>query len=561
MKNQSINLNITIGVILFVVASVYYSPDAYIGAQVVGIILYLSAASCLVGAMQLAYANIKVKMIERKANKDTGQHGRAHWPLPKELQKHGLYDPGNGGVPLCAYKGAPVFSSFTHRLSLGGAGTHKTTGLIIPELCHMGATGDITESRSAIIADLKTVLYAQTAQLREEQYGDTVLALDPAGTTGAKTVRFNPLSPLVDMYHSDNLMHRKLFVSDAAEMAEQLIPDPPGGPDKNQFFRLGARKLIRFLIVIFVVCDPENATLPNIARTLMNHAELERLLKYGCGLDVLDGAIADLAKDLLHTMATSKEHFGDFREQCSQAVAPYQYPSPLADSVSCSDFDWKILKENNTFIYIISDPSNQKAFAPWIGLMFHSAIKALIRCQNTVPVTLIMDEGTGYPVQMLPNVLAQLREYGIRLDFSAQSEIEIERTLGPHMLRLLEDNCDVHQYLGPAGTLSLAEKLSKRLGNKTDREYSYNFTGERQAPDASRGLRQFGTPILPPDEIMILDPRKQITFMRKHEMRGIVSDTMTYNQVRQWYEWLNDNPLYKSKLKPDFKYNIRYRSK
>ena len=560
MTNDSASLHFVLAVLVAAFAWVLYSPDAYIGTKLLLAILALSALGAIIVGTKLAIANIRTYRMERAANKNTGQHGTADWPSAATMTKHGLYDPANG-IPICAYEGAPIFSGFTHRLSLGGAGTSKTTGLIVPELCHMGASSDPTLPRSAIVADLKSVLVAMTAQMRETVFGDTVILLDPAGTTGRPSARFNPLQPLMDMFNSANAMLRKLFVSDVAEFVEQLLSDPPGGLDKNKFFLLGARKLMRFVTLVLSVCFPQLATLPHIARTLMNQDELERLLAFGTTVDDLDGAIADLANDLLQTLKTSSDHFGDFREQCSQALAPYMAPSPLADAVSATDFDWKILKETNAIVYIVSDPSNQKVFAPWTGLMFHSAMRALIRCQNTVPVALIMDEGTGYPVQMLPNVLAQLREYGLRLDFSAQSEVEIERTMGRHMLPVLEDNCSIHQYLGPAGSLSLARKISERLGNKTEHEISYSISGTRQRRDVSQSVRQFGVPLLRPDEIMALDAKKQIVFIRDHGLRGFVGDTLTYNQVPQWWQWLDNNPFYGSKLPPDFRYDINYRRK
>lgn len=212
----------------------------------------------------------------------------------------------------------------------------------------------------------------------------------------------------------DDLAHSPQdAIADARSLAMQLHGEPPGG-SREPFWPLGTRKLLGFLIVaLCTLRAAEEATLPRALEVLSDEDQFMRLLAEAKASAQLGGELASLAANILSTFELNPKHFESFREGAIQSLMPFGASGRLALSVSACDFRFADLKRGKTTIFVVCDPSRMDVFAPWLGLMVWAALKELVRENNAVPVCLLLDEFTNYPLRGLPEALTGLAAYGI----------------------------------------------------------------------------------------------------------------------------------------------------
>ena len=229
----------------------------------------------------------------------------------------------------------------SHLLTIAPARQGKGTCVVIPNLLHYAG--------SVFVTDPKGELAAVTANHRRERFGHKIFFLNPWHLHGLSQSRFNPLTPLIEMF-ADPLRHHEL--GDAVRgLALLLIPEPVGG-DKNQYFRDAARNLLEGLILYFVTRGrPIRCTLPQLWRLVKSTDMLEMAFRDMAESDALDGIVAAYGQEFLHQFKSSGGQFSDFRTTVSNALQIFRPGGPLAEAVSHTDFSFDDLKAEDTTVY------------------------------------------------------------------------------------------------------------------------------------------------------------------------------------------------------------------
>ena len=366
-----------------------------------------------------------------------------------------------------------------------------------------------------------------------------MLALDPAHLSGEANARYNPLQIVLD-----DLAHAPLdAIADARSMAMQLHGDPPGG-SREPFWPQGTRKMLGFLIVALCALRPETeATLPRALDVLSDEEQFLRLLEDARASPLLGGELASLAANILATFELNPKHFESFREGAIQSLTPFGASGRLAPQVSACDFRFTDLKREKTTVFVVCDPSRMDVFAPWLGLMVWAALKELVRAGNAVPVTLLLDEFTGYPLRGLPEALTGLAAYGIHCCLIVQELEEIARQYGREALATVLSQCDVKQFFGVA-SFETASMVSRMLGQHLTPTESF---GMGAAPGETPSLSLGRTPrdLMRPDEIRQMPVDEQILFIRN--LKPARALKLGYHEVAPWRSQVQPNPFFGGK--------------
>lgn len=73
---------------------------------------------------------------KRQSRRPAPGVGDAGFETEEAMERAGLFDPNNGGVPIGKINGRPFFYDFTHALVNAPAGTQKTVAAVIPSIVH-----------------------------------------------------------------------------------------------------------------------------------------------------------------------------------------------------------------------------------------------------------------------------------------------------------------------------------------------------------------------------------------------------------------------------------------
>jgi type IV secretion system protein VirD4 len=486
-------------------------------------------------------------LLRRSAYAPSLLKGSASWATSKEIKAAWLYEPS--GVFLgCDLDGKPIFfDGETHGLTLAPAGSGKTVSFTIPALCHVPLP--------IVVFDFKGTVACMTKHLRITHHKQDVYCVNPAHLYEdrlGKPARYNPVQILLDSWTNPN--GHKDLVADAQDMALQLYPDP-ASQGENQYWRQGSRKILVFLLVYLVTLKGRDyATLSHVLRLLRNVSQLKEACYIASCSDVLDGELADMATDLLSKLeANDTRQVDSFLEGAIQSLLAFAPSGWLTESTSTCDFRFKDLKDKPATVYLIADPTKMKVFAPWLGLMGWAAITELTRCQNTTPVFLLLDEATNFKIANISNALTGLREFGIRVWFVIQELEEYSKVYGREALETLLSQTEVKQIFGVTGAKT-CELVSRMLGEHTVKSPSFNL-GHYTTDPVQHSVGEHARRLLNPDEVRRFSDT--ILFIRNHSPIHAVK--VGYHEVNPWMKWVDENPLFGSKLKGTIKVWLRCR--
>lgn len=497
-------------------------------------------------AISLLLVRLHNFLIRREAMRATTQKGSASWASTKDIKRAGLYD--TSGLFLgCDTTGRPLFfAGETHGLTLAPAGSGKTVAFAVPALCH--------SPLPMIVSDFKGTLSVMTKSLRKKQHKQEIYCVNPAHLYTEQLgipARYNPMIILLNDWL--NTERNKDLIADTQSMALQLYPEPTG-IGENTFWRNGSRKILVFVLVFLITYHgAEKASLSEALRLLRNVKDLIEACKLTMDSPILQGELADMAADLHYKLISSDTRQVDsFLEGAVQALAPFSASGWLAESTSACDFRFRDLKEHPATVYLIADPSKQKVFSPWLGLMGWAAMTELTRCQNNKPVLFLLDEATNFRIESLSNSLTGLREFGIRVWFVIQELEEYARVYGREALETMLSQTEVKQIFGASGAKT-SELISRMLGEQTVKSVNFNF-GRTLDDPITRSVGEHARRILTPDEVRQF--ADTILFIRN--LPPIHAVKTGYHEVKPWSDWVAENPLFGSKLKGKTKVWLKY---
>ncbi|WP_322995435.1 type IV secretory system conjugative DNA transfer family protein [Castellaniella sp.] len=218
----------------------------------------------------------------------------------------------------------------------------KGAGQIIPTL--------LLEKCSMIVIDPKGEAARATASHREK-FGP-VHIIDPFGSTGQVSARYNPLSALCAS---------ATMVEDAFEMAEAIVPADEGD---NRHYSEGARDLIRSIILHICVSYPDGERHLLTLRRILNSGEGLRQTLNEMSLSSLDAIngparqqLAREAKEASGMLSTAGRNTG------------WLDSVVVSSSLEKSDFCFADLKNETATVFFVVPPTKIESFARWLRLI------------------------------------------------------------------------------------------------------------------------------------------------------------------------------------------------
>jgi type IV secretion system protein VirD4 len=497
------------------------------------------------------HAQVRRKRLAKQAQQGSGD---ASFETEAGLEAAGCFDP-NGGVPVGLINGRPIFARFTHALVNAPAGTQKTVAAVIPALAHgyriPGKRKGESTCASAVILDLKRELREMTARVRKEVHGQRVIFLDPADpATGA----YNPLDLIVDCLHGSLPRARALTF---ANLIALILEPEPGDDAKNKFFREGPRNIVVLVILWLCHFHRERAVLTEVSRIIRDPLELERVLTECANSDAFNGELGVTARNALE----QGKYLTDFRTGASLVLKVFSAAGELATVMGTSTFRWSQCKRESMAIYICANLAESRVFAPWLKLIAECCTLELEFSQGNVPVHLCLDEATNVAFDISPKLTA-LRSAGVRAHIIVQERSEVERVFGKQAMHTIYGEVDCEQYFGIQDH-HLAKDLEARLGTVEIVKPSYQ-TGENPWDAYTQVSNSHRKPLMTAYELMhCMKPQDQIVFIRsrKHVLRPIYCQKLTYDTVREWLTMLDDNPIEGGKLPGPSRIRMAYGKK
>lgn len=474
-----------------------------------------------------------------RSTQPTGLKGTAAWASKKEIRKV-KSNKRRGYLAGMKGKFAVWLSIESSALILAPAGSGKTRDFVIPAL--------MSQRSSMIVADLKGTLAAITAKFRRKVFGHKIYILNPGGRFHkilGKGARFNPLQILMRDW-SDPERH-KFLMSDARMLASQLLPEPIRSGE-NEFFRNGSRKLLVFAM-LYLVATTGKVTLSRMLDLLSDLGQLTEVLILASEDERLKGDLSRMAKDILGKMTEGRpEQLESFREGALQVLEPFSPSGVLADATEESDFEFADLRRKKGTVYIVCDPTQQDAFASWLGLVMESAKTELMRQTDGKEVVFMVDEATNFRFKSLPGLLTSAREFKLRMILVVQELEQWAHVYGREALDTLLSQTELKIIHGTQSQKT-AQLVSDMLGEYSVMTTSVN-EGQGFFDRAQKTKSEAGRRLLMPDEVRKCD--KAIVFYRNTS--PMLLNRIGYHEVSPWWRQAAPNPLfgkkrYKGKIK------------
>lgn len=446
-----------------------------------------------------------------------GEHGTADWGSARKLRRK-WEQPGRVRT-----KGRRILSdpnlilSQNMRLGLGGShaknrnmlviggsGTRKSTGLVMPNLMQC--------SSSYVITDPSGELYRSIGGLLESR-GYEVRCLN-----------------LVDMTHSHGMNPFRYLQTpeDVARLATNFITNTSdkqkaGGGDP---FWTDAMRLLLMALISFVWLElPENE---------QNFATLTDLLTYSKlesddmnASSVLDAVFEDVGRStpdalsyrnyLLYKTAPPKTRASIVITLTSR-LAAFTLPA-VRDLVSTDELELDLMGERRQAVFMII-PQADQTYNFLVGMVYTSLFSSLYRKGEAVqrddgknflevPVQVIMDEfaNVAQP-ESFEQILATCRKYNISVSILLQNMTQLKK-LYEREWESIAGNCDTLIYLGGN------EKFTWRyISEALDKETIHLRTTGKSGNSSSYNQQLTGRSLMTPGEVRELPDSKCIVMVR-----------------------------------------------
>jgi type IV secretion system protein VirD4 len=461
--------------------------------------------------------------------------GSASWASDKLLRDWGML--GRHGLILGrTMNGALIrLPRYCHLLLIGGTGSGKGIGVIIPNLLtyYLG---------SLVVFDTKGDLFATTASRRKRNH-QRIIRLAPFN---GGTDTLNPL----DTIPSDS----PLLYDHAKSMAESLVVRQ--GTEPDQHWNDKAVQVITALLVFVLrrLWDSERSlnSVQDIASDpLMVAAVAEKLqemggipARMGSGLKSLFEKPGVLSKEGSGVFSTVARHLS------------FLDSDMVARSVAASSFDVRSLLTPGVTLYLQIPPDQLDAQRGLLRCWVSTLIRVIgsSGCEETNEVLLMLDEASALgSLSAVEEALVRGRSAGVRMLLVYQSDSQV-RTAFKDKPTLIYDNCGTQIHMGPPSSYEAAERQSKSLGDWTQVLESYGENSSYSRSDqsnnggqSSRGqsmnYSQQGRALLRPDELLRLGEEYVLAFVR-----GMPSAILA-TRIK-WYEDREFNPAAKKRPRP-----------
>lgn len=466
--------------------------------------------------------------ITKQSLKNNNEHGSARWSTKKEIHKNFVKEK----VGKIQDAGFPVYYSQNnkyiwfdkgtpHWLYIGSTGSGKTATSVLNE-CSFYATAK--KKVSMFITDPKGEIFEKTSKMFKEQ-GYNVFTLDFRNPSYSN--HLNVLNPIIEEYElylendknsrneQDRYKSMELKNNSILHLAEcnQLV-DSLSSMIMNditaheKFWNNSACDLLYGLIFFFLEeyeqrkISRDKITLTSIKKfqnSSMTDKNMKVLKKY-----IEQKDYSSKAKDKLQSLLNISD------TTYRSIVSTFNERMRLFDDINVenitseSDFDFNILGKEPTVLYCCV-PDENKIYYSLISIIVSLIYKSLVILANEqenkrLPIELIfmLDEFANTPpLPDIETIVSVARSRGMWFRFFIQSFAQLDNLYGKDISQVIQDNCGL-VYL-KTNTQETAEAISRRLGNKTIKSNSMNYSFGNSS--GSQSISLISRNLLTADEI------------------------------------------------------------
>lgn len=379
----------------------------------------------------------------------------------------------------------------THSLIIGGTGSGKTQGLVLPTI---NINGRSQTKPSMIVTDVKGELYQlQGKFLQDQGYNVKVLNLRNI----KDSISWNPLmiiyqqfkSMLLNASDQEKLHLRVLIQSDIQDLTKTLFVN------KNQMdpFWNDSGALITEAIILGILEKTEILIENHKAHKRKKKETTEELLELYLPLNKFNlssvTVIASLSKDMIEWFnslpdtSIAKLTANQVLQSGSKTLASILmtmsttlaiFKNNFIRNLTCqNDLDFNEIVDKPTALFVVIPDENQNYYI-FVTLLISQLYKFLVIAANKTsasklprPVYFLCDEFGNLPV--IPNIETMItisRSRNIFFQLILQDLQQLKEKYGQEKANIIYTNCSLHIFLQTMD-LETAERYSKMIGEKT----------------------------------------------------------------------------------------------
>lgn len=441
------------------------NPDTYMQIpKIKAVIIFISAFYIISFILQIVGTKKASKIYNKKRDEQFQTFGKARFSELDEVLKTGLQGAGIvfGKMGHKLITKPPTVEG--HTLIVGGTGTGKSRGVVIPTL--------LKWEGSALIMDIKGELSKITSD-RRRKYGK-VFIFNPEGNG--------------DCY--DPIMMCNT-VDQAQDLSRTLIPIPEKGEPfwiqsaqaiLSAFVFEGAIKGYKLADIAEKICTTPIVELVNHCKTnKIREVRILGSITYDLPEKTLGGVMGELKSKLI-TIATDPN---------------------IHKATQKSDWTPQTLEEGATIYLKVSEHLLEQYKDLWT-VIISQILKHLSKReeQKKPPILMALDEMPRLSkLNGLSSALATLRSRNVHIMGVIQSMAQLDSIYGKDERKVIADNCRF-KFVLSATDPETQKYFSDLAGQKTAMARGIT-TGAGLVPNASRSEQ--GTPLIRPEEWAILE--------------------------------------------------------
>jgi type IV secretion system protein VirD4 len=403
-----------------------------------------------------------------------------------------------------------------HLMTIGPNGSGKSRRVLLPNLAQL-------KGWSIVVVDPKAELCFLTRAWRERHGAESVI-LNPFGVFGLPSKGFNPIAAL-DPSSDD-------FPDDAFGLAESMIRVEGRDPH----WSASAQDLVAGLIMATRLSMPETGGLGEV-RDFLGY-DYQRFRE---NVELMIGVARNKECPELGVKVSRYATIDNESRELNSILSTAQTQTrwldsrPIKKDLAKGNFDFSVLKEKPTTVYLTLPARRLGTHATWLRLMIASILQPLLKDTRRakVPVLLMLDEypalaAGGFPI--IEKNMAMFRGFGIKLWTVWQDLAQAEKLYGRGW-ESFTANAGVLQSFAPQDVIT-AEHLSKLmpLTVMTTESQNRNFGGsaDKKQPSSSHSLNsgEQGMPLMLPQHLRNMDEGFSVLF--SHKTKGPVRTFFPY---------------------------------
>jgi type IV secretion system protein VirD4 len=409
---------------------------------------------------------------------------------------------------------------FVHLATFAPAGGGKSVSVLVPNL--------LSYEGNCVVIDPKGELYKLTHKHRRQEFGHTIVRLDPAGLYGPGGDSFNMLD-WIDP-------HRPDFIEVCRDLANMLVVRT--GKEMDPHWCDSAENVIGAFIAYICALEgnPAARNMRGVRAQIASRDNYNRALEVMQQHDGFYGVLEELGHSL--TWHVDKE-LGSVMSHAQRFTNIFGAPL-VGESTGKTTFDPMKLRTGRMTVYLITPPDKMVVWAGLQRLWLGCLLRIITRGQPTEknPVLFLVDECAHIgKMQALEDAITLLRGAGIRMWLFFQSIEQVKKCFGDNAGTVL-DNLATQQYFS-INSYETAEAISKRIGDETivirtegdNSGISAPIGGDGKNPGSRNSGSNTNTSeaarrCFKPEEILVLPEHTAIVFHKNHYV--IVCDKIRY---------------------------------